>query len=153
MGNPDGMVVLAILVDTDDDAPPNEDFQRILNISTRPELKFAFSSIRLDTFDFQGLVPADTSQYFKYRGSSTTPPCQPKVTWVVFNETIRISREQAAKLSSFAMRKSNRSRWNHPIQDNFRPVSFRKGFAKIRSDCVKAQVLLKKTLRKSFLKL
>lgn len=45
-------------------------------------------------FDPASLLPADTSKYYTYLGSLTTPPCFESVTWVVFDDPIEVSEEQ-----------------------------------------------------------
>jgi carbonic anhydrase len=37
----------------------------------------------------------DSSQYFTYPGSLTTPPCSPVVTWLVLKQWAELSPEQA----------------------------------------------------------
>lgn len=52
-----------------------------------------------DSVDFAGmdpsvLLPSDTSKYWTYLGSLTTPPCFESVTWVVFQEPLEVSEAQ-----------------------------------------------------------
>lgn len=46
------------------------------------------------------LLPSDTTQYWTYLGSLTTPPCFESVTWVVFKEPIEVSEAQMAAFRS-----------------------------------------------------
>jgi carbonic anhydrase len=62
------------------------------------------------------LVPTiDGASYMTYPGSLTTPPCNEAVTWLNFNQTIPISRDQLAKFRDLEDNKGN------PLVDNFRP--------------------------------
>ncbi|HEY7032955.1 MAG TPA: carbonic anhydrase family protein [Thermomicrobiales bacterium] len=47
------------------------------------------------TVNLSDLLPADKSTY-RYDGSLTTPPCSEGVKWVVFVQTMDVSKEQAA---------------------------------------------------------
>lgn len=51
-----------------------------------------------DNFDLSCLLPKNTSNYWTYLGSLTTPPCYESVTWVVFEEPIEFSEAQMMKL-------------------------------------------------------
>jgi carbonic anhydrase len=44
------------------------------------------------------LLPADTTHFYWYRGSLTTPPCSEVVDWVVLEQPIEASREQITQL-------------------------------------------------------
>ena len=55
----------------------------------------------------QGL--SDTTSYYTYEGSLTTPPCSPTVTWIVLQESAELSRRQ---LQAF----------RDVMGNNFRPV-------------------------------
>ena len=43
------------------------------------------------------LLPENISQYYRYRGSLTTPPCSEIVTWLVLKQPVEISKLQIAR--------------------------------------------------------
>lgn len=42
----------------------------------------------------ESLMPGDTSKYYRYNGSLTTPGCYESVIWTVFREKLPISYDQ-----------------------------------------------------------
>ena len=46
---------------------------------------------------FRDLLPKDLSQFFRYNGSLTTPGCDEKVLWTVFQNKMIISQEVLQK--------------------------------------------------------
>ena len=61
----------------------------------------------------------NTSRYYTYQGSLTTPPCTETVTWFVLREYAQLSSEQF-------------DAFRHILGNNFRPLQKRNGRA-IRS--------------------
>ena len=57
-------------------------------------LLLAGSSVVLDSFTLNNILPKKKDVFFRYQGSLTTPPCSPAVIWSVFRNTIGISQNQ-----------------------------------------------------------
>lgn len=49
-------------------------------------------------FSIEELLPERPEEYYRYRGSLTTPPCHPTVLWTVFRNPVQISQEQVTIL-------------------------------------------------------
>ena len=43
------------------------------------------------------LLPENISQYYRYQGSLTTPPCSEIVTWLVLKQPVEISKLQISR--------------------------------------------------------
>lgn len=52
---------------------------------------------RIDAQALRNFLPEDTSMYFRYNGSLTTPGCFESVIWTVFDEKQTISHRQVCK--------------------------------------------------------
>lgn len=72
------------------------------------------STIR-SSFSPSCLLPGNTSDYWTYHGSLTTPPLYESVQWIVLKEPLEISADQ---LHSFRTLTDSDG---HTMQDNFRP--------------------------------
>lgn len=51
------------------------------------------------------LVSYDLDHYFTYNGSLTTPPCSEVVTWIDYEQPIRLSHDQVTIISQFHRKK------------------------------------------------
>ncbi|NXC40503.1 CAH9 anhydrase, partial [Penelope pileata] len=67
-------------------------------------------------FNITGLLPEHLHLYFQYNGSLTTPPCYQSVKWMVFNQTVMLSREQMLVLVT-----SLQTEHHQPLKNNYRP--------------------------------
>ena len=47
-------------------------------------------------FKLSSLLPADTTRFYRYSGSLTTPDCYESVAWTVFADVIQISSAQVS---------------------------------------------------------
>jgi len=63
---------------------------------------------RIEAVDLTGLLPdlgsaakGTPSPYYYYVGSTTTPPCAPDVTWLVFKQPLTASTDQIARFNKF----------------------------------------------------
>ncbi|GFN93058.1 carbonic anhydrase [Plakobranchus ocellatus] len=63
------------------------------------------------------LLPGNTSKYWTYEGSLTTPPCCESVRWIVLKDEITISPEQIRSMRNLCCDDCGKS----PIPANFRP--------------------------------
>lgn len=112
-----GLAVLGIFVEVDDSAtfPEIDDL-----ISHFSDIAYEGDTTTMSPFSIRSLLPASNEDYFRYRGSLTTPPCYESVTWSVFRSPVKITTEQ---IKNFRALHSNLS--GHPdeaLVDNARPI-------------------------------
>ncbi|ROL42078.1 Carbonic anhydrase 14 [Anabarilius grahami] len=91
-----GLAVLGILIEAGEEI--NQAYGSILNYLGRIRYAGMFvcacQKVAIPAFDIQSLLPDNLSQYFRYNGSLTTPPCHQSVLWTIFNERVKISHSQ-----------------------------------------------------------
>uniref|UniRef100_A0A0B7B2C3 Carbonic anhydrase n=1 Tax=Arion vulgaris TaxID=1028688 RepID=A0A0B7B2C3_9EUPU len=68
-------------------------------------------------FNPASLLPENTSRYWTYEGSLTTPPCHESVTWILLQKEISISSEQMRGLRNLCCDDCG----SKPIPANYRP--------------------------------
>ena len=59
-----------------------------------PDIVAGGDKIHIPWIDLKDLLPLETSLFYRYDGSLTTPTCDQTVIWSVFAEKQRISRRQ-----------------------------------------------------------
>jgi carbonic anhydrase len=89
--------VVAVLIDADATTPNAAVASLISSFPTS-----ACTSVKLNAFPLQSLVPANTTQWTRYDGSLTTPPCSPNVTFFVLKNHLHITADQFEKLKPLA---------------------------------------------------
>ncbi|KAK5649839.1 hypothetical protein RI129_000868 [Pyrocoelia pectoralis] len=110
--HPDGLAVLSFLYQVSD--RNNENYGRIVNVL--PNVKEPNTNATIYNFpELQKLIVKDTSVYYVYGGSLTTPPCNEAVTWIEFTDTVPIAPNQ---IDIFRQLNGEYGKLNH----NFRPV-------------------------------
>ncbi|KAJ8017241.1 hypothetical protein DPEC_G00015760 [Dallia pectoralis] len=122
---PDGLAVLAFFFE-------NGHFENTYYrdfINNLAKVKYPGQSMNINTVDIRSMLPEDLSQYFRYQGSLTTPPCYESVLWAVFDTTITLSHNQIKKLASTLMDMNNNTMWDYyrmvqPLNDRVVESSF-----------------------------
>jgi len=110
----DGLAVLGSFIEVGAKNPALEPL-----VGELEKITFKDSSTLLQSpVDLQQILPKCTKEYYTYKGSLTTPPCNESVTWFVFKEPISMSSEQLNAFRSLC----HGGEGSHPIVDNFRPV-------------------------------
>ncbi|KAK3578470.1 hypothetical protein CHS0354_038563 [Potamilus streckersoni] len=110
---PDGLAVFGVMVEI---GKEHAGFKSITDVASKVSHKGQSTKLS-KTFDPSCLLPADTSSYWTYPGSLTTPPLYESVTWIVFSKAISISREQIEALRSL----KNEEQGGKHIVNNYRP--------------------------------
>ncbi|RLV94834.1 hypothetical protein DV515_00013012 [Chloebia gouldiae] len=91
MDKADGLAVLAVLLEI---GPFNPYYEKIFRHFWN--VKYKDQKVLVPGFNIQELLPDRLDEYYRYKGSLTTPPCYPSVLWTVFRHPVKISQEQAS---------------------------------------------------------
>jgi carbonic anhydrase len=89
---PDGIAVLAVFVKISELDNPAFNFVYLLSKVTEPNAKTEYTK----PHKLQDLLPHHVNKYYTLKGSLTTPRCAEVVTWLIFEETIKISSAQVS---------------------------------------------------------
>ncbi|XP_061423044.1 receptor-type tyrosine-protein phosphatase gamma-like isoform X4 [Lethenteron reissneri] len=77
---------------------------------------------KVSAFRPADLLPESTDEFFRYSGTTTTPPCAQGVEWTVFPRTVHISAHQLEALYGvLIMERAGYAMLLEYLQDNFRP--------------------------------
>ncbi|XP_031711853.1 carbonic anhydrase 15 isoform X2 [Anarrhichthys ocellatus] len=78
---------------------------------------------KIKPFPLMNLLPKhNMSQYYRYYGSLTTPPCSQAVVWTLYEVPIYISWSQLAQFSSQIFSTEEDAEQVTPLQNNFRHI-------------------------------
>ncbi|XP_054307555.1 carbonic anhydrase 12 isoform X1 [Pongo pygmaeus] len=91
----EGLAVLAVLIEM---GSFNPSYDKIF--SHLQHVKYKGQEAFIRGFNIEELLPERTAEYYRYRGSLTTPPCNPTVLWTVFRNPVQISQEQLLALET-----------------------------------------------------
>ncbi|XP_023111013.2 carbonic anhydrase 12 isoform X5 [Felis catus] len=64
------------------------------------DVKYKGQEVLIPGFSIEELLPERPDEYYRYKGSLTTPPCHPTVLWTVFRNPVQISQEQLLALET-----------------------------------------------------
>jgi len=121
----DGIVIIAVFIKAVEE---RSNSGLLYLTSLLQDIVYREQSLPLSgSFDPKSLLPDDTSKYWTYKGSFTTPPCFETVTWLVFYEPLTVSSndlEQFRKLRSYGeseMRPTDED-YDGQIMRNYRTI-------------------------------
>jgi len=110
----DGLAVLGIFLKVGSQDHPG--FQTLSDNSDKVKCKGKKVATGAN-FDPSSLLPGNTSNFWTYEGSLTTPPCCESVQWIVFQDEIEISEKQMSALRELCCDECG----DQKIPNNFRP--------------------------------
>ncbi|KAG8510270.1 Carbonic anhydrase 12, partial [Galemys pyrenaicus] len=104
----EGLAVLAVLIEMGNFNPSYDKIFRYLHnvkykgneVDTIPHHIFPDQEVIVPAFSIEELLPERPNEYYRYKGSLTTPPCHPTVLWTVFRNPVQISQEQLLALET-----------------------------------------------------
>ncbi|KAK7465943.1 hypothetical protein BaRGS_00037481 [Batillaria attramentaria] len=116
--HPEGLAVLGFFFEI----APEENLAWAPLINSLPRVTDPTTEFDLKEVPLAKLLPDDISEYYRYDGGLTTPPCSEVVTWTVFRQPIRISAKQMAAFRKLKSSDLDPAGNALPLVDNFRPV-------------------------------
>lgn len=108
----DGLAVLGVFLDIN--GTDNTKLDSI--IDGLANIREPGSEASITPFPLKDLLPTNMNDFYRYKGSLTTPTCNEVVTWTVFSNPIGISSTQMAKFRELLDDEG------HKLVDNYRPV-------------------------------
>ncbi|KAI4897899.1 hypothetical protein NFI96_023110 [Prochilodus magdalenae] len=119
LDDPTGLAVLAVFIDLI--YMDNENFQPIS--SALPFITYKGQEKSIKPFPLLSLLPqANLSQYYRYHGSLTTPPCSQAVLWTVYEVPIFISWAQYERFINGIYSTQEGDEHAALLQNNFRHI-------------------------------
>lgn len=114
VGNADGLAVIGFMYEIQESN--NTNYSNL--VDKLSEIQAINEKVTLDYASMASFLPEtyETSKWYRYLGSLTTPTCNEVVTWTVMTDSIKIS---DAQLAQFRRVLDSHSQ---PIVDNYRPV-------------------------------
>uniref|UniRef100_A0A4X2M5S4 Carbonic anhydrase n=1 Tax=Vombatus ursinus TaxID=29139 RepID=A0A4X2M5S4_VOMUR len=94
---PDGLSVVTVLIQAKK-GPDNIYYEKLF--SHLSEIQNVGENVTLNSIDVEHMLPHDFSNFYRYQGSLTTPPCTENVIWTVLVEPATISTAQEKSHSS-----------------------------------------------------
>ncbi|XP_044774094.1 carbonic anhydrase 12 isoform X7 [Neomonachus schauinslandi] len=91
----EGLAVLAVLMEMGSFNPSYDKIFRHLQ-----DVRYKGQEVLIPGFSIEELLPERPDEYYRYKGSLTTPPCHPTVLWTVFRNPVQISQEQLLALET-----------------------------------------------------
>ncbi|XP_072442246.1 carbonic anhydrase 6 isoform X1 [Chiloscyllium punctatum] len=107
-------------------------------ISSLSKIRYAGQSTEIQPIDITTLLPHNLSNFYRYRGSLTTPPCFESIIWTIFDTPIVLSSNQIRLLETSVLdweNKTLRNDYRHaqPVNDRIVEASFQPALMKAGS--------------------
>ncbi|XP_018607177.1 carbonic anhydrase 15 [Scleropages formosus] len=116
--DPSGLAVLGVFIDVT--GLDNDNFTVISSLI--PSIAYKGKTVTVKPFPLLNLLPAQNlSQFYRYHGSLTTPPCSQAVMWTVFEVPIYVSQQQINAFTS-GIYQSEEGANKTLLQRNFRHI-------------------------------
>uniref|UniRef100_A0A8C7X366 Carbonic anhydrase n=1 Tax=Oryzias sinensis TaxID=183150 RepID=A0A8C7X366_9TELE len=117
--DPTGLAVLGFFIDVV--YADNVHFGHISQMLS--SVAYKGQTAKVKPFPLMGLLPRhNMSQYYRYYGSLTTPPCSQAVVWTLYQVPIYISWSQLAQFTSQIFATEEDAEQVTPLQNNFRHI-------------------------------
>ncbi|KAL1117259.1 hypothetical protein AAG570_004585 [Ranatra chinensis] len=110
--HPRGVAVIGIFLDDDEDDIDNAFLQPLLSVASAT-VENEENKLKVNILSLDHLLPKETSDFYRYDGSLTTPPCTETVVWSLMKDASSISRLQVKLLNDIHL--------SHGV-NNFRPT-------------------------------
>lgn len=117
--DPTGLAVLGYFIDVvyADNVHFSHISQKLSSVAYKGQ------TVKIKPFALMNLLPKhNMSQYYRYHGSLTTPPCSQAVVWTVYEVPIYISWTQLAQFTSQIFSTEEDAEQVTPLQNNFRHI-------------------------------
>ncbi|XP_075901073.1 carbonic anhydrase 15 isoform X2 [Nelusetta ayraudi] len=115
--DPTGLAVLGVFFDVvyADNVHFGHISQKLSSVAYRGQV------VKVKPFPLMGLLPErNLSQYYRYSGSLTTPPCSQVVLWTLYQVPVLISWSQLAQFTSQIFSTEEDAEQVTPLHNNFR---------------------------------
>ncbi|KAJ0013142.1 hypothetical protein NQD34_017476 [Periophthalmus magnuspinnatus] len=119
LDDPTGLAVLGIFIDVvyADNVHFSSISQKLSSVAHKGQ------EAKVKPFPLMNLLPRhNLSQYYRYHGSLTTPPCSQAVLWTVYEVPVYISWTQLAQFTSQIFSTEEDAEQVTPLQNNFRHI-------------------------------
>ncbi|KAG7476719.1 hypothetical protein MATL_G00085920 [Megalops atlanticus] len=119
LDDPTGIAVLGVFIDVANVS--NDSFDHLFSLV--PAVAFKGRTVPVTPFPLNNLLPVNNlSQYYRYHGSLTTPPCSKAVVWTVYEVPVYISEEQLGEVTSGVFHSEEGDDRVAPLHNNFRHI-------------------------------
>ncbi|XP_061589366.1 carbonic anhydrase 15 isoform X2 [Cololabis saira] len=119
LDDPTGLAVLGFFIDVV--YADNVHFGHISRMLS--SVAYRGQTTKVKPFPLMSLLPeSNMSQYYRYSGSLTTPPCSQAVLWTLYEVPIYISWTQLAQFTSQIFSTEEDAQQVTPLQNNFRHI-------------------------------